>query len=79
MGRRHRRKERHTTDSITEGGKVEARTSKVTARKDGKASVLEAKAALANAKANKRKWLVALLAVGMAVYMMIKSKMLGVG
>ena len=59
--------------------RVKARTSKVEAKTAGKSAVIQAKADLANAKANKRKWLVALLVVGMAVYMFIKSKMIGVG
>ncbi len=79
MRNSRKKKENRRKDSTTEVGKVETRVSKVTAKKDGKAAVIQAKADLANAKANKRKWLVALLAVGMAVYMFIKSKMIGVG
>lgn len=58
--------------------RVSARTSKVEAKQAGKAAVIESKAMLAQAKANKRKWLVALIAIGMAAYMFIKTK-IGVG
>lgn len=87
MGRRRKRREDYldseaTTEAEAHGFKkdvrVSARIGKVEAKTAGKAAVIESKALLAQAKANKRKWLVALIAIGMAAYMFIKTK-IGVG
>jgi hypothetical protein len=88
MGKRRRRRSidyvdsEATTEAEAHGFKrdvrMSAKTSKVEAKTAGKAAVIESKAMLAQAKANKRKWLVALIAIGMAAYMFIKAK-IGVG
>tara|TARA_R100001594_G_scaffold68059_1_gene102398 strand:- start:28368 stop:28643 length:276 start_codon:yes stop_codon:yes gene_type:complete len=91
MGRRRKKRmdsqgyysnSEETTEAEAHGFKrevrVSAKTSRVEAKTAGKAAVIESKALLAQAKANKRKWLVALIAIGMAAYMFIKAK-IGVG
>jgi len=70
MGRKRR-------ERLTEHSGMTNKVDKKSARYEGKASIISAKAGLANAKASKRKWLVALIVVGMLAYLTFKMKLIG--
>ncbi|MEK9986514.1 MAG: hypothetical protein VW879_17385, partial [Opitutae bacterium] len=68
---------RYRTDGQYTNTRIESRTEAKTSRTDGKANLILAKSEKAKQTAAKRKWLVFLIGIAMAAYMLFKSKIGG--
>jgi hypothetical protein len=71
------RKRRYRTDGQYTNTRIESRTEAKTSRTDAKANLILAKSEKARQTAAKRKWLVFLIGIAMAAYMLFKSKIGG--
>ena len=71
------RKRRYRTDGQYTNTRIESRTEAKTSRTDAKANLILAKSEKAKQTAAKRKWLVFLIGIAMAAYMLFKSKIGG--
>lgn len=71
------RKRRYRTDGQYTNTRIESRTEAKTSRTDAKANLILAKSEKAKQTAAKRKWLVFLIGIAMAAYMLLKTKIGG--